>query len=89
LEALQQTRLADEVLLVVRDTDAETDIPRSVQSNLLPLRTVTLSVRQAALNTGLDAAQGISQLLTTMLHLTAIGWHTSRLTFCQIVVWAV
>jgi cellulose synthase/poly-beta-1,6-N-acetylglucosamine synthase-like glycosyltransferase len=61
LEALQkQTRLADEVLLVVRDTDAETwTLLESLKLNCLPLRTVTVSVsgQVAALNAGLDAAQ--------------------------------
>jgi cellulose synthase/poly-beta-1,6-N-acetylglucosamine synthase-like glycosyltransferase len=62
LEALQkQTRSADEVLLVVRDTDAETwALLASLKLNSLPLRTVTVSVpgQVAALNAGLDAATG-------------------------------
>jgi|SRR5919199_665196 glycosyltransferase involved in cell wall biosynthesis len=62
LEALQkQTRPADEVLVVVRDTDAETgSFLKSLNLDSLPLRTVTVSVPGvvAAMNTGLDVAQG-------------------------------
>jgi glycosyltransferase involved in cell wall biosynthesis len=62
LEALeQQTRPADEVLVVVRDTDAETQLLFE-QFNFvsLPLRTVTTSIpgQVAALNLGLDTATG-------------------------------
>lgn len=62
LEALQkQTRLVDEVLVVVRDTDAETwTFLRAFNLDLLPLHIVT--VRNpgvvAALNAGLEAARG-------------------------------
>lgn len=62
LLALQkQTRLADEVLLVARDTDAETwNFLESFHSDSLPVRTATVSVpgQVAALNAGLDAVQG-------------------------------
>ncbi len=62
LEALRkQTRSADEVLLVVRDTDTETwTLLKSLGSDFLPLHTVTVSIpgQVAALNAGLDAAQG-------------------------------
>lgn len=62
LEALQkQTRPADEVLVVVRDTDAETwTVLKELNPHFLPLGTVTVSVpgQVAALNAGLDAAQG-------------------------------
>jgi glycosyltransferase involved in cell wall biosynthesis len=62
LEALQkQTRLADEVLVVVRDTDAETwAFLETFNAGSLPLHTVTVSVIGvvAALNRGLDTAQG-------------------------------
>src|SRR4028118_1425239 len=62
LEALQkQTRPADEVLVVVRDTDAETwTFLKAFNPDLLPLRTVTVSVTGvvAAMNAGLDTAQG-------------------------------
>lgn len=62
LEALQkQTRPADEVLVVARDTDTETwAVLEALNLNPLPLGTVTVSVpgQVAALNAGLDAAQG-------------------------------
>ncbi len=62
LEALQkQTRPADEVLVVVRDTDTETwTFLKAFNPDSLPLRTVTVSVPGvvAALNRGLDTAQG-------------------------------
>lgn len=62
LEALQkQTRLADEVLLVVRDTDTETwAFLNTFNRAWLPLRMVTVSIpgQVAALNIGLDAVQG-------------------------------
>lgn len=63
LEALQQqTRPADEVLVVFRDTDAETSkLLEAFNSELLPLRTLILPDAGgvvAALNAGLDAAQG-------------------------------
>jgi glycosyltransferase involved in cell wall biosynthesis len=62
LEALKkQTRPADEVLLVVRDSDAETwTLLKSLTLDSLRLRTVTVSVpgQVTALNAGLDAAQG-------------------------------
>lgn len=62
LEALQkQTRPADEVLVVVRDSDEETwTLLKSLHLNSLPLRTATVNIpgQVAALNTGLDAAQG-------------------------------
>lgn len=62
LEALQkQTRPADEVLVVVRNTDAETwTLIESFNPDPLPLRTVTVSVPGviAAMNAGLDTAQG-------------------------------
>lgn len=62
LEALQkQTRLADEVVVVIRDTDAETQtFLETFNPKFLPLRAVTVRVPGvvAALNRGLDAAQG-------------------------------
>lgn len=62
LEALQkQTRPADEVLVVVRDTDTETwTLLEAFNPDLLPLRTVTVRVTGvvAALNAGLDTARG-------------------------------
>jgi cellulose synthase/poly-beta-1,6-N-acetylglucosamine synthase-like glycosyltransferase len=62
LEALKkQTRQADEVLVVVRDTDAETwTFLQSFNLDSLPLRTVTVKVLGvvAAMNAGLDVAQG-------------------------------
>jgi glycosyltransferase involved in cell wall biosynthesis len=62
LEALQkQTRLADEVLVVVRDTDTDTWIfLKEFYPDSLLLRTVTVKVpgQVAALNAGLAAAQG-------------------------------
>ncbi|GAC1470042.1 MAG: glycosyltransferase [Chamaesiphon sp.] len=62
LEALQkQTRLADQVLVVVRDTDAETWIfLEAFNSEILPLQTVIVKVPGvvAAMNAGLDAAFG-------------------------------
>lgn len=62
LEALkQQTRLPDEVLVVLRDTDAETwTFLKTFNSELLPLHTVTVKVPGvvAAMNAGLDRAQG-------------------------------
>lgn len=62
LEALQkQTRLAYEVLVVVRDTDAETwKLLKAFNRDSLPLRIATVSVpgQVAALNAGLDSAQG-------------------------------
>ncbi len=62
LEAMQkQTRPADEVLVVVRDTDVETwKLLKAFNPNFLPLRTATVSVpgQVAALNAGLDTAQG-------------------------------
>ena len=62
LEALQkQTRLADEVLVVVRDTDTETrTFIESFQPQNLSLQTVTVKVSGvvAAMNAGLEVAQG-------------------------------
>ena len=62
LEALQkQTRSADEVLVVVRDTDAETwTFLEGFNPDSLWLRTVTVKVpgQVAALNAGLEAAHG-------------------------------
>ncbi|MEB3181573.1 MAG: glycosyltransferase [Nostocaceae cyanobacterium] len=62
LEALkQQTRPADEVLVVVRDTDAETwTFLKAFNPHPLELRTLTVTVPGvvAAMNAGLDAAQG-------------------------------
>jgi glycosyltransferase involved in cell wall biosynthesis len=62
LDALKkQTRPANEVLLVVRDTDVETrNFLETFDPNPLPLQivTVTTSGVIAALNKGLDAAQG-------------------------------
>ena len=62
LEALKkQTRPADELLVVVRNTDAETWIfLETFTSETLPLRTVTVSAPGAiaAMNAGLDAASG-------------------------------
>jgi cellulose synthase/poly-beta-1,6-N-acetylglucosamine synthase-like glycosyltransferase len=62
LEALKkQTRVPDEVLIVVRDSDAETwTLLERVSPGPLALRTVTVPVpgMVAALNTGLEAARG-------------------------------
>jgi cellulose synthase/poly-beta-1,6-N-acetylglucosamine synthase-like glycosyltransferase len=62
LEMLQkQSRPADEVVVVVRDTDAETwTFLKSFNCDLLPLRTVTVKVPGvvSAMNAGLDTAQG-------------------------------
>lgn len=62
LEALRkQTRPADEVLVVVRDTDDQTwTFLEAFNSDPLPLRTVTVRVtgQVAAMNAGLDTAQG-------------------------------
>ncbi|MBD0262271.1 MAG: glycosyltransferase [Tolypothrix sp. Co-bin9] len=62
LEALKkQTRQADEVLVVVRDTDAETwTFLQTYNLDSLPLHTVTVKVPGvvAAMNAGLDVAQG-------------------------------
>lgn len=62
LEALQkQTRLANEVLIVVRDTDTETwTFLASFQPKHLILQAVTIKVTGvvAAMNAGLEAAQG-------------------------------
>ena len=60
LEALQnQTRPADEIIVVVRDTDTETwSFLAAFDSKNLALRTATVSVpgQIAAMNTGLEAA---------------------------------
>lgn len=62
LEALRkQTRLADQVLLVVRDTDDQTwTFLKTFNSDSLPLSTVTVNLPGviAAMNVGLEAAQG-------------------------------
>ncbi len=62
LEALKkQTRLADEVIVVVRDTDDETwSFLDNFNAESLPMRTVKVSVpgQVAALNAGLDKAKG-------------------------------
>ena len=61
LEALQkQTRQADEVLIVVRDRDMDTWTLLEAFNLDLPLHIVTVSFpgQVAALNAGLDAAQG-------------------------------
>jgi glycosyltransferase involved in cell wall biosynthesis len=62
LEELQkQARPADEVILVVRDTDTETwDFLKKFDASALPLRTVTVRVTGvvAAMNTGLEVATG-------------------------------
>lgn len=62
LAALQkQTRLADEVLVVVRDTDTETwEFLDSFNPEALPLRKVVVNVPGVvlAMNAGLDVAQG-------------------------------
>lgn len=63
MEALQkQTRPADEVVVIDRDTDTETlTFLEAFNPDLLPLRTLTLPDAGgvvAALNAGLDAAQG-------------------------------
>ncbi len=61
LEALaKQTRLADEIIIIVRDTDTETwDFLNGFNSELLPLRIVTVKVPGvvAAMNAGLDLVQ--------------------------------
>ncbi|WP_414624719.1 glycosyltransferase family 2 protein [Calothrix sp. CCY 0018] len=60
LEALKnQTRPADEVIVVVRDTDAETwSFLSAFDSTTLPLRTATVTITGvvAAMNAGLDEA---------------------------------
>jgi glycosyltransferase involved in cell wall biosynthesis len=60
LEALKnQTRRADEIIVVVRDTDTETwSFLKEYDSSNLPLRTATVTVTGvvAAMNVGLDAA---------------------------------
>lgn len=56
-----QTRIADEVIIVVRDSDSETHrFLDGFTSNVLQLKivTVTIAGQIAALNAGLDAAQG-------------------------------
>lgn len=62
LEALiQQTRSADQVVVVVRDIDTETwDLLKKSDFAPLPLHTETVTVpgQVAALNAGLDVAQG-------------------------------
>ena len=62
LEALKnQTRPANEVIVTVRDTDSETwDFLKEFDQESLPLCTVTVKVTGvvAAMNTGLDVAQG-------------------------------
>lgn len=62
LEALQkQTRPADEVLVVVRDTDTQTwTFLKAFNPDCLPLLTIRVNVpgQVAALNAGLEAAQG-------------------------------
>lgn len=62
LEALQnQTRPADEILVVMRDTDAETWVfLEALSPNFLPLLAVEVTVPGvvAAMNVGLDAASG-------------------------------
>jgi glycosyltransferase involved in cell wall biosynthesis len=62
LAALEkQTRPADEVLVVVRDSDAETwQLLKALNPDALPLRTVTVSVTGvvAAMNAGVDVAKG-------------------------------
>lgn len=68
LEALRkQTRLANEVLVVVRDNDTETwTLLEAFIADCLPFRTVTVSVpgQVAALNAGIDAAQGEIMAIT-------------------------
>jgi len=57
----QQTRSPDEVLLVVRDSDAETwQFLQAFDTQRLPVKTVTVTVpgQVSALNVGLDAAIG-------------------------------
>ena len=60
LEALQsQTRLADEVIVIVRDTDANTwSFLESFELNILPLQIVKVTVPGvvAAMNAGVDTA---------------------------------
>ncbi|MEG4280883.1 glycosyltransferase [Microcoleus sp. MON1_C1] len=62
LDALKkQKRPADEVLVVVRDTDTETwTFVQTFNPEFLPLRTATVSVSGvvAAMNVGMDAASG-------------------------------
>jgi len=62
LEALQkQTRPANQVLVIIRDTDTETwQFFETFDPNVLPLRTVKVKVPGvvAAMNAGLDVAQG-------------------------------
>ena len=62
LEALKkQKRPADEILVVVRDTDTETwTFVQTLNPEFLPLRTATVSVSGvvAAMNAGIDAACG-------------------------------
>ena len=62
LQALQkQTRPADEVIVTVRDTDAETwNFFKEFELETLPFRTVTVTITGvvAAMNAGLDIAKG-------------------------------
>ena len=62
LDALKkQKRRADEILVVVRDTDTETwTFVQTLNPEFLPLRTATVSVSGvvAAMNAGMDAACG-------------------------------
>jgi GT2 family glycosyltransferase len=62
LEALgRQIRLADEVIIVIRDTDNETwDLLKTFYVNTLTLKLVTINVAGviAAMNAGLDIAKG-------------------------------
>jgi cellulose synthase/poly-beta-1,6-N-acetylglucosamine synthase-like glycosyltransferase len=62
LDALKkQKRPADEILVVVRDTDTETwTFVQTLNPEVLPLRTATVSVSGvvAAMNAGMDAACG-------------------------------
>ncbi len=57
----QQTRLADEILIIVRDSDRLTwEFLNSFDAEYLPLETLTVKVTGvvAAMNLGLDAARG-------------------------------
>ncbi|MEM8722309.1 MAG: glycosyltransferase [Cyanobacteria bacterium P01_G01_bin.39] len=57
----QQERPADEILVIVRDTDSSTwEFLESFDSESLPLKTLTVKVTGvvAAMNVGLDAARG-------------------------------
>ena len=78
LDALKtQTRPADEVLVVVRDTDFETEtLLKTLIPGPFPLRSVTVSIpgQVAALNAGLAAAQGDIIAITDDDAIPSVDW---------------